>query len=375
MAGRLRAALFALVVVATLGGCGTRLSPETGVPTDRRAAATAPAGSAALPTLVPSTAGPAATAPAAGSWARLQVDGPAPVAREDHTWTVAEDGHTAYLFGGRDGSTIFDDLWAYDLLDGTWRQLRVQGATPEARFGHEAAWVPPLGLVIWAGQAGSAFFDDLWLFEPSTGAWRALPAAGDAPVARYGSCSGIGPDGRLWISHGFTADGVRFADTKAHDFVSGTWIDQAPARPGPFERCLHACWWTSDGRFALYGGQTTGVPALGDLWFLRAGDGGAPTNQWAEAPDQEAAARQLAAVARRGSLAVMFGGRGLHREALGDTWLLPDGATRLLRFKTGDGPRARSGAAMVYDAAADRILLFGGLAGQALDDLWSLTFD
>ena len=71
-------------------------------------------------------------------------DGPAP--REDHTWTVAEDGRTAYLFGGRDGATVFDDLWSFDLETERWRRELVEGP-PAARFGHEAAWLPGEGLV------------------------------------------------------------------------------------------------------------------------------------------------------------------------------------------------------------------------------------
>jgi hypothetical protein len=29
---------------------------------------------------------------------------------------------------------------------------------------------------------------------------------------------------------------------------------------------------------------------------------------------------------------------------------------------------------MVFDAASDRVLLFGGIGDDALDDLWELTF-
>ena len=146
------------------------------------------------------------------TWTQLDIEGPP--AREDHTWTVDGDGRLAYLFGGRDGATVYDDLWTYDLESDRWTRLDVPPG-PDARFGHEAAWVEGVGLVIFAGQAGSRFFDDLWAFSPETGAWRLLPAGGDVPVARYGTCASVGPDGRLWISHGFTADGSRFADTRA----------------------------------------------------------------------------------------------------------------------------------------------------------------
>jgi hypothetical protein len=299
------------------------------------------------------------------------VDGEGPAAREDHTWTVAEDGRTAYLFGGRDGGTEFDDLWSFDLETDRWQRVLVDGP-PAARFGHEAAWLPGRGLVIWAGQAGADFFDDIWILDPSAGAWEELQVDGEVPVARYGSCSGIGPDGRFWISHGFTANGVRFDDTRSFGLDDRRWTDRAPGGPAPVKRCLHACWWTSDGRLALYGGQTNGVPALGDLWFLTPGEG--EQGGWAEAPGQASAPRQLAALARRGEQAIIFGGRGKDGEALADTWILADGATAFAPLEVADLPPARSGAAMVEDASGNRLVLFGGVGGDAFADVWELTF-
>jgi len=380
---------------------GARLLPALGATAVVLAACGAPAGSAGRsapggatslastpaattpPTAAPvaPSATPAATAappvlPTGATWTLQPAAGAGPAAREDHTWTVDGDGRVAYLFGGRDGSEVFDDLWAFELATASWRQIEVAGPGPEARFGHEAAWVPGRGLVVSLGQAGADFFDDIWLFDPAGATWQRLPDGGDVPVARYGSCSGIGPDGRFWISHGFTEDGVRFADTKAYDIAAGVWQDEAPAGAGPVERCLHACWWTSDGDFTLYGGQTTGVPALGDLWRLTPGAGGAQANRWTEVSDPEPAARQLAAVGRWGTVALVFGGRGTDRKPLRDLWFLADGSDAFVALpSSGDTPPARSGAALIHDPINDRMLLFGGLAADALDDLWELRLD
>ena len=250
------------------------------------------------------------------------------------------------------------------------------GPTPAARFGHDAAWLPGQGLLVWAGQAGSDFFDDIWLLDPARRSWNELKVDGDKPVARYGSCSGVGPDGRLWISHGFTANGVRFDDTWTFDLGLRRWTGRTPAPvgDGPIKRCLHACWWTSDGRLALYGGQTNGVPALGDLWHLTPDLAGGTSSAWTEAPSQPAPARQLAAVARRGELTIIFGGRGADGDVLADAWVLPDGATVLAPLQVADSPPARTGATLVDDNAGDRLVMFGGRAGDAFGDVWELTF-
>ena len=324
------------------------------------------------------SASPSLAIPLTRTWEQLAADPNGPGAREDHTLTVDEAGATAYLFGGRDGATVFDDLWVLDLSTTTWRQLDVASPAPGGRFGHEAVWVPGRGLAVFAGQAGSTFFDDLWLFESATGgpgAWRLLPpGAGGAPIPRYGTCSAVDQRGRLWISHGFTEDGVRFADTHAYDFDAGTWTPQSPLEATPKERCLHACWWTSDNRLALYGGQTTGVAALGDLWFLTPGVGG-ERNTWAEAPVQDPVARQLPAVARIGAATIVIGGGSAEREPLADAWVIPDGSQAFEQVQLGadDAPAPRSGATLIHDAARGRLLLFGGIGdGAELEDLWAL---
>jgi hypothetical protein len=381
-AALLRAA--ALVALLALG-CGSgrdgcdpcaSSSPPSAAPTALR---TEP-GLSARPTPVPGPtdrSGSASPGSAvAGAWSNLGVDGTSPAAREDHTWTVDPAAGVAYLFGGRDGADVYGDLWSFDLATEAWSELAPAGGPPAARFGHEAVWVPGRGLVVLLGQAGSAFFNDLWLFDPGTTTWQKLPSDGDPPVPRYGSCSGIGPDGRLWMSHGFTEEGSRFFDTRAYDFNSGRWTDETPADRQPVERCLHACWWTDDGDFVLYGGQTTGVAALGDLWLLDPPQQGAEA-VWSKLPDPEPAARQLPAVARRGAVTVLFGGRDVDRAPLGDAWVLPDpGGPPIAPLEIqGPAPSARSGASLIYDEARDRMLLFGGIGDDAMDDLWELAFD
>ena len=208
------------------------------------------------------------------------------------------DGHFAYLFGGRAGTDVFSDLWRFDLVTDQWRRLTPADG-PKARFGHTATWVPGVGLVIFSGQAGGAFFNDIWAYLPETNAWRHLPSGGAVPEPRYGSCAGLAPDGRLWISHGFTDLG-RFFDTRAYDFAAGAWTDISRENPVPVIRCLHDCVWTPDGRFVLYGGQTNGVPALGDLWVRPA------KGDWQAQADPPLKARQLYAVTTIGNTAWIF---------------------------------------------------------------------
>lgn len=369
-------ALLATVAVA-VASCTAPASPVPVATPSPSPAPTATASPAPSPSGTPApTASPAAL-PTTGQWTELEVDGPIPAAREAHSWTVDPSGGMAYLFGGRDGGNVFGDLWRFDLRAEAWQRLEPAGPAPAARFGHNAVWLEGRGLVVFAGQAGADFFNDLWLYDPASAAWSKLPAGGAPPIPRYGSCAVLGPDGRLWMSHGFTEDRVRFADTRAYDFGAGAWADVTPPAGNlPVARCLHACFRAADGRFGrlvLYAGQTTGVAALGDLWALRAvGDPGA--SRWEEVRGPLPPARNLYAFVETGAAFIVFGGGSLDRGYLADTWVfsLADlGAHELAT--SGGPPRSRSAAALVEDVGGDRLVLFGGRgADGAFADAWSL---
>lgn len=372
----------ALAVIAA--ACSAAGSPTPGAATGSGQSPTPALGSTATPVATASPTPTQVPLPSSGDWAQVAVAGSAPAAREAHTWTVDPDGRMAYLFGGRDGSTVFGDLWRFDLSAGRWEELRPSGEAPPARFGQNAVWVPGKGLVVFAGQAPAGFFNDLWLYDPVAGRWSKLPAGGAPPIPRYGSCAALGTDGRLWISHGFTEEQARFADTRAYDFSAGAWIDETPTSgEAPVARCLHACFTAPDGRFVLYAGQTTGVPALGDLWALTAAQpAGQPAGSWRWSEVKEALppARNLYAfalysVSGDGNAFLVFGGGSLDRGYLDDTWVFSAADLSATALATNGGPPpARSAAAFVADAPAGRLLLFGGRdADRAFSDVWSLV--
>jgi hypothetical protein len=224
------------------------------------------------------------------------------------------------------------------------------------------------GLVVWSGQNEDGFFGDIWRFDPVAAAWQELPATGTVPEARYGSCAGLGPDGRLWISHGFTQDDGRFADTRAYDFATGAWTDMTPSGRVPVERCLHDCFWSADGQFVLYGGQTTGVPALGDAWAYDFA-----TGDWTASVEGAAPARQLFALSPTAGAAVVFGGGSLESNYLSDTWQLDPLTLAMTPLESAAEPPARDGATLVHDAARGRLLLFGGQGqGGRFGDVWEI---
>ena len=301
------------------------------------------------------------------TWRKV-TSGKGPAAREDHTWTVDREGRFAYLFGGRDGDREFDDLWRYDLAKDTWKRISPKGATPEPRFGHNAVWVDDYGMVVFAGQRGADFFDDLWAFDPAAKRWRELPAKGQVPKRRYGSCMVVGPDGRLWISHGFTFAG-RFDDTRAYNLKSERWAVITPEGRKPGERCLHECFTTTAGDLVLYGGQDDGSFALGDLWSV------GRDREWDRHDDPQAKPRRLYGVTEAGDFAYVFAGAGEDNAKLADLWKVDRETLEFVRVRVeGAYPAGRYAGTLLTDTERGRLLLFGGEAASgAKSDVWELV--
>ena len=136
----------------------------------------------------------------------------------------------------------------------------------------------------------------------------------------------------------------------------------------PVNRCLHGCWWTDDGAFALYAGQTTGVTALGDRWILERG-------AWSRVDGTLPPDRNLYAHARVEGATVVFGGQALDGGFLADTWVLEDGGADARPLEvTGPAPGGRAGAELIFDRAQGRVLLFGGRDSDGTyADLWELS--
>ena len=80
------------------------------------------------------------------------------------------------ICSGRDGGTVFDDLWSFDLASDAWTRLQLAGRRPPPGSGTRRRGSQRHGLLVTLGQAGATFFADVWLFDPTSGAWRSCPA-------------------------------------------------------------------------------------------------------------------------------------------------------------------------------------------------------
>lgn len=377
----------ALLRSAALGGAGLLGAYLLGCGGEEGAPAPTATGIAPSPT----TLGMATFTSPTMRWRRLSPPAEPPpepnglsirlVPPERHDHSLVSDGQRLYLFGGRGASGALGDLWSYDRVADNWAQLDAPGGPP-ARFGHNAVWDASRGrMLIFGGQDGGAFFNDLWEFDPAAtqwttpaaSRWTQLTPVGGAPTPRYGAGAAFDGAGHLLVTQGCTSEG-RSDDTWQYDLAGQTWLDLSPRQGDdrPVARCLmRAVWDSLKLRLLMFGGQAGETPFLGDLWAWSA------TRGWYEmgrtpAPSPRTSYAMVFDDQR--AEAILFGGQ-TEGGPLNDLWVFhSSGENWTQPAVEGEAPAPRFG----HDAAllmpGGPLLVFGGSDGSTeFNDLWELS--
>jgi cysteine-rich repeat protein len=241
-------------------------------------------------------------------------------------------------------------------------------AAPPPRFAQGAAADPTRHqLVVFGGRFvkpdnSTIELADTWIWD---GIWR--PITTTAVPARYGPAFAYDAKHDQMVMFGgcLVATATGLADTWVFDHEQ--WTSKTGGTSPP-PRCGAAMAYDPAlGVVVLLGGmdRATGAP-IDDAWIW---DGSAwsplvtparPDARFSAAMAYDPIRRQL----------VVSGGQGRvagAQVAFGDTWVF-DGTT-WTRAST-DGPSARSGAALAWDASREHLVLVGGGAGIVLEDVW-----
>lgn len=252
-----------------------------------------------------------------------------------------------------------NETWTY--AHGVWTQL-APAVSPSARVQPAMTYDPATGdVLLFGGASGDPsylVYNDTWEFNGT--AWTQLaptlsPAAsGFGAVMAYDNSTGSVV---LFDSGEQYAGGPYLNNT--YTFSGGQWT-WAAAGLGPSPRSGESLTYDpAIGGLLLFGGNqcqnTTGLcPNLGDTWAYVNGS-------WSNLTVVGPEPRNQAMLAYDPTLnaAVLFGGH----DALtyyGDTWTYTAAGWSLLAPTSSAGPSLSEGAGLVYDAADQQLLLFGG---------------
>jgi N-acetylneuraminic acid mutarotase len=368
-----------VILVLTLGlavAIGTVACQDLGPGTSEGPATTnAPADISAV-TVSTTPSGPAS----AVAWTQLS-PASAPSAREGACMVYDLDRQKLYLFGGYNWTAFLNDTWSFDPSTGDWTQLSPSGTVPPGREYHAMAYDSAAGKVImFGGVNDSGTLADTWAYDPAADTWEQLHPTNSpgsiVPTARMGHKMVYdGDTGMLIVFGGDTmaVDG-QLGDCYALDLTNNQWLDWSLSGDLPPARA-HAgmAYSPSDSKVVLFGGYASATD-LNDTW------GFVPiAHEWSglglsAAPSARAYVAMEYYSDSNNEWMVLFGGRSIDDEILADTWVFDpegtDGWTEL--HLTGTQPDPRAGHAMAYDSAGGRLYMFGGANEDGLyRDTWA----
>ncbi len=311
--------ILVLVLALVLGVCGC--TSETTTTRADTTDTTAP----------PSSTG--TTSATGGTWTELHPTGSLPSARAGYSMVFDHANGKVILFGGGESSGgPLNDTWTYDPATNTWTEIHPRSAVPPARLGSSMVYDATSGQAILFGglqpRNPNGVLNDTWAYDPATGTWTELHPTGGPPPARHSHCMVYDSfDGKVILFGGHKNVGGQAVDWTndmwTYDPMANTWIELHPAGTAPPSAMFgEMVYDTNGGRAILYG---------------TADDGDAARGTWAYDP-------------------------------VANTWteLHPEGSVPSVFFGH-----------MVYDPAAEGVILFGGLGeglygeGRFVNDMWT----
>ncbi len=271
-----------------------------------------------------------------------------------------------------------------------WTELAPSGPATPAREAHTAVYdAAGNRMIVFGGFTGSSALNDVWVLSNANGKsgtpeWTQLAPSGAAPSARYEHTAVYDAAGNRMIVFGGNNGGLLnevWVLSNANG-KGGTpaWTQLAPSGTAPAARKEHtAVYDAASNRMIVFAGYSGGY--LNDVWVLSNANGSGGTPAWTQLTPSGTAppVRRLhtAVYAAAGNRMIVFGGLG--GGVLNDVWVLSNangsgGAPAwALLTPSGTAPSARYDHSAVYSAAGNRMIVFGGYNGNDLNDVWVLS--
>jgi len=196
--------------------------------------------------------------PATGTWAPLPVTASTPAGCASFTtvWTGTE----MIVWGGTDGTNVFNTGGAYNPATHAWRATSTGSNVPSIRRWHTAVWTGT-EMVVWGGAINPR---DSWLdtggrYAPSSDTWTPTSTV-NAPMARdEHTAVWTGTEMLIWGGWGISWATVGGAYNPASD----TWRTMATTN-GPGGRIYHKAVWDGS-RMLICGGWNGSNATVGPI--------------------------------------------------------------------------------------------------------------
>jgi len=317
--------------------------------------------------------------------------------RAEHSAIYDSLGRRMILFGGQDDFfTWYNDVWSLDLTPTTdvmttpptnhWAPLTTTGTAPSERIGHSAIYdVANNRMIVFGGRDSSGYRNDVHVLTlGTTPTWSEATPAGPIPSGRLGHTAVYDAANQRMVIFGGNDLASEKADAHVLSLPSNPPFTWSPLPNGPVKRTDHSAIYDGfRGRMIVFAGldndPADGTPLNNDTWSLILGSTsawsqlsfpGTPFFRFGHSAVYDAANQRMVVFGGTASLAPPFGN---------ELWALRLDSTATWTFlspSAGTPPPAHQGHTAVYDSGRERMILFGGYdnSGFPADDTWLSDF-
>lgn len=324
------------------------------------------------------------------AWQRIPIPGPVPSFRLLFGATYDPRHDRVLIFGGRHydptsgGGIDTNDVWALTLSPSpAWSEVAVQGDPPSARSNCIFTYDPVRDRVLLFG--GTVFPDqfpaDTWSLDlAGSPTWHQLSPVGNrSPMGREGAAGVYDPwNDRMVMFGGWTSgspEGSIHDDLWSLALAGATRWDTLPVSPRPPARQnFTAVVDPIHGELVVANGDGwQNYDPLSDAWALNL-IGIRSWRQIAVSGEVPTVGGQCGIFSPERNSIIEYGGDWDPNQTLCHELSLADANWSLLSPPGPDPmPTRRAEPTLIADPAADRLLLFGGIAEGCPDDLWSFS--
>lgn len=288
------------------------------------------------------------------------------------------------LFGGQSYGSVsnqyFNDLWSLNLQNETWKPIVVTGTLPPKRRDATLAYYSERNhMLLFGGRYGSTFFNDIWALNVTVGSehWTQLNPSGTPPSPRTGVAGIMDPiNNRLILFGGKTDDYTYVNETWEVNLDTLTWRMLTPSGALPAPRNAYAAVYDSDGhRMIVFSGATTNM--INDVWALDLTYG---NEQWHQLnptgiPPQSRARSFYTLDYINNRMVVGFGFDYPPMQLLSDAWVLDLDSLHWRRILTSNLVEPRRGSCAAFNPRSEQVIIFGGDNMIPYAETYSLTTD
>lgn len=287
------------------------------------------------------------------------------------------------MFGGQDyGLTgrYLNDVWTLDLNTETWQLLTLSQPAPSPRRNAALAYDSVNNrMLLFGGRMGSTFYNDVWALDLTIGAehWLQLTPSGTPPAPRTEVTGIIDQVNNRLILFGGDGNSGRNNETWELDLTTMTWTMLNPSGSLPPVRSAYSAIYDPTGyQIILFSGAAS--PITNDVWALDLTYGSEQWQQLNPGGNQPQGRAQPFCAYDSGNNR-MITGFGFYyippMVYLSDAWALDIDSLFWRRVVAPDLVHPRRGTCAAFNVLNQEVLIFGGDNGGSMAEFYSLTTD